>query len=174
MRYVAFLRAINVGGHTVKMDRLRQLFEAMAFRNVSTFIASGNVVFESPSADAAAIERRIERGLKQGLGYDVETFVRSCRELASLAARDPFPGRDDCTTFVVFMKAAPDRTVRERVDRLRTENDEFRASARELYWSRRGSMLESPAAVPFGKIIGAGGTMRNMTTVRKIAAKYSP
>ena len=45
-RYITFLRAINVGGHTVKMDRLREIFESLGFANVETFIASGNVVFE--------------------------------------------------------------------------------------------------------------------------------
>jgi uncharacterized protein (DUF1697 family) len=44
-KYVAFLRAINVGGHTVKMDHLRRLFEALGFTNVETFIASSDVVF---------------------------------------------------------------------------------------------------------------------------------
>lgn len=51
-RYFAFLRAINVGGHVVKMDRLRQVFESLAFSNVETFIASGNVIFESTSHSA--------------------------------------------------------------------------------------------------------------------------
>ena len=52
-RYIAFLRAINVGGHnTVKMDFLRQLFESLGFSNVETFIASGNIVFETTSKNA--------------------------------------------------------------------------------------------------------------------------
>lgn len=55
-RYIAFLRAINVGGHTVKMDRLREIFEALGFSNVETFIASGNVVFETTARDPAALE----------------------------------------------------------------------------------------------------------------------
>ncbi|MCX6027691.1 MAG: DUF1697 domain-containing protein [Chloroflexi bacterium] len=53
-RSIAFLRAINVGGHTVKMDRLRQIFESLGFSNVETFIASGNVVFETTAQDTAA------------------------------------------------------------------------------------------------------------------------
>jgi len=46
-RYVALLRGINLGGHTVKMDRLKKLFEELGLKNVETFIASGNVIFES-------------------------------------------------------------------------------------------------------------------------------
>ena len=60
MKYAAFLRAINVGGHIVKMDRLRTLFEAAGFRGAETFIASGNVVFESSRKSAADLERAIE------------------------------------------------------------------------------------------------------------------
>ena len=67
VRYVAFLRAINVGGHVVKMDRLRRIFESMRFRNVETFIASGNVIFEA-AGNADVLERRIEKGLAVGAG----------------------------------------------------------------------------------------------------------
>ena len=172
MRYIAFLRAINVGGHIVKMDRLRTIFESMRFRNVETFIASGNVIFESPSPDAAALEARIERDLEQALGYDVGTFIRSCPELAAIAAHEPFESRADCSLHVVFLKAAADSALRKRIEALRSDADDFHIHKRELYWQRRGGMSESPAAVPFAKAFGAGGTMRNVTTVRRLAAKY--
>ena len=72
-KYFAFLRAINVGGHTVKMDYLRALFEALGFANVETFIASGNVIFETKSKDTNALQREIEKHLHQALGYEVAT-----------------------------------------------------------------------------------------------------
>ena len=59
-RLVAFLRAINVGGHNVKMDRLRELFEALGLTNVETFIASGNVIFDSPATNTQVLEKEIE------------------------------------------------------------------------------------------------------------------
>lgn len=58
-RYIALLRAINVGGHTVKMDRLRTLFAQVGLANVETFIASGNVIFDTPIQDTRALEQRI-------------------------------------------------------------------------------------------------------------------
>lgn len=67
-RFIAFLRAINVGGHTVKMNDLRQLFEFLGFSGVETFIASGNVVFETASRNARALERKIEKKLGEVLG----------------------------------------------------------------------------------------------------------
>src|SRR6476620_4469524 len=77
MRLIAFLRAINVGGHTVKMEVLRRLFEELGFENVETFIASGNVIFDAPDDDQGALEKQIEGQLRTSLGYEVATFVRS-------------------------------------------------------------------------------------------------
>src|SRR4029079_916661 len=90
VRYIAFLRAINVGGRVVKMDRLRAMFEALGFTDVETFIASGNVLFSTPGRSAAALERRITSQLRDTLGYDVATFVRSVEEVVRIAAHDPF------------------------------------------------------------------------------------
>ena len=91
-RFVAFLRAINVGGgRTVKMQYLCQVFESLGFSNVATFIASGNVVFETTTKETKALERRIEKALKTALGYEVRTFVRGEAELAKIAGYRPFP-----------------------------------------------------------------------------------
>ena len=93
-KYIALLRAINVGGHTVKMDHLRSLFEAIGLTNVETFIASGNVIFDSRSKDALALERKIEKHLHAELGYEVKTFVRTIPELLAVANYKPFKGSE--------------------------------------------------------------------------------
>src|SRR3712207_154861 len=89
-RFIALLRAINVGGRIVKMDHLRSLFASIGFSGVETFIASGNVIFEAPDCDAAALEQRIEAHLHQALGYEVATFIRTDSELAAVARYQPF------------------------------------------------------------------------------------
>src|SRR5512142_743545 len=89
-KYVAFLRAINLGGHTVKMDHLRGLFEEMDFTHVETFIASGNVIFEAASADPRDLELKIEESLLSNLGYDVATYIRTPEELAEIIQYEPF------------------------------------------------------------------------------------
>src|SRR5512141_1995213 len=93
-KYVAFLRAINVGSHTVKMDQLRSLFEALKFANVETFIASGNVIFDVKTTNTQSLERKIEKHLEQSLGYEVVTFVRSIPELQEIANYRPFSTRE--------------------------------------------------------------------------------
>lgn len=80
-KYIAFLRAINVGGHTVKMDHLKSLFEKIGFINVETFIASGNVVFETKSKSVDSMKKKIESDLHKQLGYQVAAFIRSTEEL---------------------------------------------------------------------------------------------
>src|SRR5262245_17303086 len=107
-RYFAFLRAINVGGHTVKMDQLRTLFQALGYANVATYIASGNVIFETPATSTPALEAQIERHLKEALGYEVTTFIRTAGELAAVAHYEPFPSTDLNNVhglYVSFLKA---------------------------------------------------------------------
>lgn len=169
-RYVALLRGLNVGGHRVKMDRLRALFGEMGFAGVSTFIASGNVLFEAGSAGADALERRIEAHLEAALGYAVATFLRTPEELAAAAALDPFPGSGaERTLMVSFLKRAPDEALRARLDALRTPGDDFRVEGREVYWLTGERMSDSPVGAQVAKAL-SGGTMRNATSVRKLAA----
>jgi uncharacterized protein (DUF1697 family) len=177
-RYVAFLRAINVGGHTVKMERLRSIFESLGFTGVRTFIASGNVIFDSPAADADGLEEQIEAHLKEALGYQVGTFLRSTSEVAAIAAYQPFEGPDPVTAghalSVLFLKAAPGDDVVRQLGDLRTETDEFHARGREVYWLCRTRISDSPAGMLLGKALGkVPATTRNVTTVRKLAAKYA-
>ena len=175
-RYAAFLRAINVGGHTVKMDHLRALFGGFGFSDVSTVIASGNVIFHTRAKSAHQLEGRIERHLREALGYDVATFVRSVPELAALARYEPFPRADletpGITLSVVFFQTPPSDDARRKLLSMRTPTDDFHVSEREAYWLCRTRMSDSIVFKKglLDKVIGIPGTSRNITTVRKIAA----
>jgi uncharacterized protein (DUF1697 family) len=175
-RYVAFLRAINVGGHVVKMDRLRAEFEALKLRDVETFIASGNVIFSASSDDAAALEQRIERRLAQALGYPVATFLRTPDELASLVRDEPFADRDPTTQlWVGFLKSALPLAGRDKLLSLRTDMDDFEARAREAFWMCRTRMSDSKVSgSKLERALGMPATFRNVTTVRKLALRTGP
>ncbi len=177
-RYVALLRGINVGGHRVKMDRLRELFGELGFSDVATFIASGNVIFSAPSTDADALERDIEAHLHQQLGYEVATFVRSPSELAAVAEREPVApwGRgDEDSLYVMFLHAPPDAQMRDRFSDLSSATDDFQFYGREVYWLIRGKLSESPLFGPgVSKATGkVPNTTRNMTSVRRLVAKHA-
>ena len=175
-RYIALLRAINVGGHVVKMERLRGLFEGLGFSGVETFIASGNVLFESPARNGRALERKIEAHLRKELQYDVTTFLRTPAELAEVARHRPFPGADtgSAALYVVFLAAAPSPEAARKVVSFSTDFDVYEVRNREIYWLARprpsGSAFSGPS---LEKALGAPATVRNVTTVRKLAAKYA-
>ena len=116
-RLIAFLRAINVSGHTVKMDHLRQLFESLGLLNVETFIASGNVIFDSPDENVQALEKQIESHLHESLGYAVATFIRSSSELASVANYQPFAASqlEGNALYIAFLPAAPNHESQQKV-----------------------------------------------------------
>ena len=175
-RYFALLRGINVGGHRVKMDRLRELVESLGFEHVETFIASGNVIFSSASKDVHAMEERIARKLQDALGYEVPTLIRSQSELDAIAtfeATEPAP--TDQSVYVIFLPEAADAELRRSLDGLGTDTDRFEFAGREVYWLIRGKLSESLLfSMGLAKMTGgASTTMRNMTTVRKLVAEYS-
>ena len=176
-RLIAYLRAINVGGHVVKMDALRAHFEAFDLANVETFIASGNVIFDAPPrASAAALEARIEKHLLGALGYEVATFLRSAADNAAAAAFEPFPAAQVAAahnTYVAFLKAPVAPTQKRAVMAFKSAVDDFVINGRELYWLCAVPSIDSKfSAARLEKALGAPVTMRNTNTVRKLAAKY--
>lgn len=177
-KYIAFLRAINVGGHTVKMDHLRRLFEAMGFSGVETFIASGNVIFEADTTNTEAMDRQIEAALQEALGYPVATFIRTSGELADVAQYQPFPEEAweaaGHTLYIAFLAAPPGHAAWQKLLAFTTTVDEFHLHGREVYWLCRKKMSESQfSGALLEKTLGLPATLRNSTTVKKMAAKYS-
>lgn len=177
-KHVAFLRAINVGGHTVKMDQLRRLFEDMGFLNVETFIASGNVIFDSTAITPEALEKKIENHLHAALGYEVATFIRSTTEVAAISQYQPFLDSDlnaeGHILYVAFLTGTPSDEAKHKLLSVDSKVDEFHISGREVYWLCRKKFSESEfSGARLEKTLGMRATVRNITTVRKMASKYS-
>ena len=176
-RFVAFLRAVNLGGRTVKMDRLRKLFEELGFSNVETFIASGNVIFESRSRSVGKLESAIEKHLKDALGFEVATFVRSGEEIVAVERYQPFSESDlsapGHSVYVALLRQEPDRRcIKALLDR-RSDFDDFHVHGREAYWLCRGRFSESPTSSnELEKILQCSATVRNITTVRKLVGLH--
>jgi uncharacterized protein (DUF1697 family) len=177
-RFIAFLRAINVGGRNVTMEKLRALFEEVGFSKVETFIASGNVIFEAPPRADATMQRKIESHLAKTLGYDVAAFVRTAAEVAAIAEDRPFGKKAMSTAaaFNVLFLAEPMSADHARsVAKFRTDIDDFRVHGREVYWLCRKKQSESTFSNNvFEKALRLRATIRGMNTIRKLAAKYPP
>lgn len=172
-RCVAFLRGINVGGRVVKMDRLRAVFEGLgAVSDVTTFIASGNVLFSS-SKDPAALEKKSGAALRAELGYDVAVFIRPADEVFRIADYEAFDPAEVATAslFVGFLPDAVTPREKKIIASLESPVDALVAHKREIYWRASKNFsgaIFQPAKLE--KALGKPATFRNITTVRKIAA----
>ena len=177
-RYIAFLRAVNVGGRTVKMDELRTLFARMGFTGAETFIASGNVIFEVEEPDAVALQQRIEGELNQALGYAVATFLRTDAEVAAVARYEPFPAPVLAAAGalnVAFLAAALSPDDEQTLMTLKTTIDDFHVNGREVYWLCQTKQSESTFSnTVFERTLRKQTTLRGISTIRKLAAKYAP
>ena len=176
-KYIAFLRAINVGGHTVKMDQLRDLFEELGFASVDTFIASGNVIFDAKTSNTKSIEGKIEKHLAKALGYEVTTFVRSVAELAKIASHPSFSDEELATEgntlFVCFVAEKPAKDALKTLISLASPIDGFHINEREVYWLYRRNNGESKFyGPPLEKALGMQTTVRNVNTVQRLVKKY--
>jgi uncharacterized protein (DUF1697 family) len=177
-KHVAFLRAINVGGHVVKMEQLRDLFSAMGFAKVETFIASGNVIVEAKSDDTQKLEILIETQLHKSLGYEVSAFLRTLDELRRVEQYRPFSEAElnakDNALFVGFIAAKPNKNGVQRVEAMRTDVDDLKVHNREVYWLLRASFSDSKiSGARLEKALRTKATFRNMNTIRRLIAKYS-
>jgi len=171
-RYVAFLRAINVGGHVVKMDALRRIFEKAGCSGVETVIASGNVIFDSKTKAETTLAARLAADLEESLGYEVATFLRTPGELAETVRRRPFELGEGHVLYVGFLSGAPPAAASNRLRDCATATDDFRVIGREVYWRLRTRFSDSPfSGARLEKTLGMPTTLRNVTTVRRIAAK---
>ena len=167
---------MNLGGRRITNDDLRAQFEALGFESVATFRASGNVVFESGRESEAKLRDRIEKGLEEGLGYAVPTFIRSASELEKIAATEPFEVKlvkaSKGKLQVSMLAKAPSKGTREKALDLATDDDLLAFGKRELFWLPGGGTLDSDLdQKALEKLLGQA-TMRTMGTIEQLAAKF--
>jgi uncharacterized protein (DUF1697 family) len=172
-KYVAFLRAINVGGNTIiKMADLKQMFESLGLENVQTYIQSGNVIFESPEKDTAALERQIEQQIEAAAGHKTQLFVRTLKQVQGIAKKCPFTVKDNETAYVTFLNSKPDKKQQQALLSYKSDADDFAIEGSEVYGLRRDREKSILSNNFIEKILKISGTTRNMTVIKKIAEKY--
>jgi uncharacterized protein (DUF1697 family) len=166
-KYAAFLRGINVGGRTMKMDALRSALEAAGNTNVKTLLASGNIVLESSELDQARLQAKIEKTIKDAFGFDVRVIVRSAKGIRALVNSEPFKGvkvTPGTRLFITFLSAPP----KSKITAVGGENG-IRAVTKGHVVSELGakdSTLDHMDLLV--KEFGADITTRNWNTILKI------
>lgn len=171
-----FLRGINLGGRRVKSAELAAPFRDAGFARVRTYQASGNVVIDTPDLDPAVLESRVEDAIATSLGFEADAFARSLSSLAELVQLDPI-GRgeaDGFTPYVIFLKTRPEPDRLEALAALGTDDDRFPSLDREVVWLRRGRLSDSTVEQRHLEraLGGAPNTMRKITTLRRMVARF--
>lgn len=173
MKYIAFLRAINVGKRIVKMEHLKSLFESLGFDNVETFIASGNVMFETASQKTTSLEKKIANHLENELGYEVDTFVRTMSSLIEIEKQCPFTvSKKDDTIYVSFLHKPLDKQTTSTLLALQNKLNQFAHINNEIYWLRLNKDDSIFLKSSLEKLLSISTTNRNITTIQKINQKY--
>jgi uncharacterized protein (DUF1697 family) len=163
-RFAAFLRAVNVGGTgKLPMVELKAICEGLCFKKVKTYIASGNVVFET-KLSAAKAKAALEKAVAEYLGKPVGVFLREMAILEAVIAGNPFAKAEGNRLMVILLDASPTQAM---IDAARFKMDEEIALGHHcLYVHYPSGMGKSKL-----KISGAGqGTARNMNTIRTMLA----
>jgi uncharacterized protein (DUF1697 family) len=161
-KYVALLRAVNVGGTgKLPMTELKSMCDSSGFLNPRTYIASGNVVFESKLSEAA-VKAKLEKCMASYAGKPVDVMVRTGPEMAAILAKNPFKSRPPNQTVAIFLDERPPKDALKTITGQAAE--EVALGAREIYIFYGAGMGRSKLKIPAQR-----GTARNMNTVAKLA-----
>ena len=176
-RYAAFLRAVNLGAtRKAGSAQLRALFEELGFEDVATFRTSGNVVFDAGREAAAKLTDRVEKGLTEGLGFDVTILLRSASEVRAIAEHQPFPSEaveaSKGKLQVVMLQRKPGKEQRKDVEALATDDDSLAFRDRELYWLPKGGIRDADLNRGAMEKVFGPTTTRTKGTVELIAEKF--
>lgn len=161
--YIALLRAVNVGGTgKLPMTELRRMCEAAGLTSVQTYIASGNVVFDS-ARSAAQVKALLEAALLEYAGKPVAVMVRTAAQMRAVLDHNPFPDGAPNRVVAIFLDTVPSA---DALDRLFGQKDEQLAlGKREIYVHYGAGMGTSKLRIPAAE----SGTARNMNTVARLA-----
>jgi uncharacterized protein (DUF1697 family) len=176
--YIALLRAVNLGGYgKIAMSDFRKLLEGLGFKNVETYIQSGNAVFDA-SGSAAKVKAAVAAGLEKIMGAPVEVMVRTHEELSRIITGNPFADEaaaDGARVHVAFLAgpaaAAAQHALEGIVTKYPARRDRFHLAGDVVYLHLPDGAAETKfSGKTLDKAIGVPGTGRNWNTVLKLHA----
>lgn len=178
MTVISLLRGVNVGGHKkVPMETLRKVYEALGMRNVTTYVQSGNVVFETDEEDAGVLSARLEGAIEAEFGFHSEVILRTEPEMRQVVLRNPFvtrPDMDPARLLVTFFKQDPGEGAREALRDLPRTDEELFVTELESYVYFPGGMGRSKLFNGFDRRVRTVATSRNWNTVLRLLALAAP
>ena len=170
---ISLLRGVNVGGHRkVKMDDLRAIYESLGFKDVQTYINSGNVLFKTAGRDFTRLRPRIEDAIEAACGFRSDVILRTPADLRAVFAVNPFAARaglDASRLAIHFLAADPGDEARQQVLGMDATPEELRVHGRELYIYYTNGMARPKLSLPLvERTLRTSGTSRNWNTVQKL------
>jgi uncharacterized protein (DUF1697 family) len=178
-RAVALLRAINVGGRFVKMEKLRALAEGAGLAGVSTYIQSGNLLFDCSAREAPRMEARLEALWEKALGWDIATLVRTQKEIGALFAEGAglehgLKGKE-ARHYVSFLRAEPSRAAIDELHASSYGKERLLVRGRELhFWCTIPSHEAKFSNARLERVLKFPATTRDWKTVAALAQLLSP
>lgn len=172
-RYVAFLRAVNLGKRRVDMATARKVLEQLGLTEVSSFINSGNLLFTA-TGRTTTLEKRIRAALEEQYGFEITTFVRTAEQVRTLATEKPFGTIAAGHTHFVLLPLTPLTAAQQHAaEALSNKTDEVVLVGRDLHWLIRdrsiNTSLDGKAwrrALP-----DVPTTARNVTMIERLVGK---
>ncbi|MFT4663236.1 MAG: hypothetical protein ACI8YQ_003789 [Polaribacter sp.] len=136
--YISLLRAINVGGNNkIKMADLKALYESLDFKNVKTYIQSGNVIFDSKKKSQQKLEILIAEKIKETFGHDIALLIRTKKDFETLVGNNPFPIKaagEEKQRYVMFLQEEPDSiNVNKLLEKIEDWPEQFELKGKEAY-----------------------------------------
>ncbi len=170
-RFVALLRGVNVGGRSVPMRELRELFRGLGHTDVATYIQSGNVLFDSPRDDPSALADEIRGAIAAELGHRVTVLLRTPSALRRILAHNPYATRGETNRlYVTFLDGAPDPALLTDLDTAAEGADECTLHGHEIYvWCPTGYGRTVLSNEFFERRLKIAATTRNWRTVTRLA-----
>ena len=168
--YISMLRGINVGRNKkIKMKELKVLYESLNFKNVKTYIQSGNVVFKFEDLPPSKLREKIENKIKEVFGFDVMVFIRTKNEFRNIINDNPFSKEDPKQLHVTFLSDTPFEMPFKEIDLKKDEAEKFSIIAKEVYlFLPNGYGRTKLSTGFFQKKLKVSATNRNWRTVNKL------
>jgi uncharacterized protein (DUF1697 family) len=170
---IAMLRAVNLVSHNrIKMDALRALCTSLKLRDPQTYVQSGNVVFRTSERDLTRLAKKIENGIERDFGFRTDVILRSCTEMRSVIARNPFAKRsgiEPSKLLVLFLALNPSAEARGKALSIKADPEELRMDGREAYiYFPNGMGRSKLSTTSIERALKTPGTGRNWNSVTKM------
>jgi uncharacterized protein (DUF1697 family) len=169
--FIALLRGINVGGRNkLPMTELRSLMESVGLENISTYIQSGNVVFQAPCSVDSDFAVEVEGAIEERHGFRPEVTLLDSVAFGEAISENPFPeGESDPKSLhLVFLSVISPSPDFDALESLRQPSERFELKGKVFYLHAPDGIGRSKLAARIERSLGVSGTSRNWRTVLKL------